>query len=124
VAAGAGQPVAVRPPLEQPGAEGLLELSQMPHHGGLAQAQRPRRAAQAARLSQGEEHAQIVPLHAASLSSGGAPDPERGAPSATAPRTHPVVVSWLAKGDSAMDFNEDGMQVLHRLRLAALPSAG
>ena len=80
----------IRRALEQPGAETLLELPHVPRDGRLADAQRARRAAQAARLCHGQKDAEIVPLHAPSLATparpraapsvAGCPESERGVP--------------------------------------------
>ena len=57
------------------GAGTRLELAQVADDGGLAQVERAGGASQAAGLSHGEEHAQIVPLHAGSVTTSRAADP-------------------------------------------------
>jgi hypothetical protein len=53
--------------LEPSRLERLFQLAQMAHDGGLAEMERASGPPQAAGLSHGEEHAQIVPLHAGSV---------------------------------------------------------
>ena len=60
--------------LEQASLEGLLELAEMADDGGLAEMQRTRGAPQATGLGHGEEDAQIVPLHAGSVTTSLATD--------------------------------------------------
>ena len=63
----AREAMTVRSALEQAPAEALLELPQVTRDGRLADAQRVRGTPQAAGLGDGEEDAQIVPLHGTSL---------------------------------------------------------
>ena len=57
------------------GAGTQLELAQVADDGGLAQVERAGGTPQATGLSHGEEHAQIVPLHAGSVTTSRAADP-------------------------------------------------
>jgi len=58
----------IRSALEEPSAQTLLELTQVPDDRGLAEAEHASSPPQAAGLGDGEKDPEIVPLHGAQIS--------------------------------------------------------